>query len=279
MGKRKTPAKSTLSRYRYRARARPLWRKKVKRVVQSMAEVKWRDNIFNTSMSTPNTTDSQNGFLLQGPSQAFVCSLTNGILQSSIANANTRVGNKIFIKGYWFSISLNPDSSENNIDPMSTNRSSNLTCRIMIVRNKLGASSLPTAGELVMQPYDSGFRNSLYYGKYDVLYDKLHVMVPTTTSAATEGVYMAHGPAFKTCFYLPIGKSFFFDSSTDSGNAAFYGSQQIGPVGVGDVGGSAVWLNSTNALKEDYQLIAFSGGDSANCCRIQLGWKCLFTDF
>lgn len=259
-----------------RFRSRPLWRKKVRRVVQSMAEVKWRDNIFNTTMSG---TDSANGFLLSNPDQAFVCSLTNGILQSSIANANTRIGNKIFIKGFWLSISLNPDSSENNIEPMSTNRSSNLSCRIMIVRNKLGASSLPTAGELLMQPYDNGFRNSLYYGKYDVLYDKLHVMVPTTTSSATEGVYMAHGPAFKTTFFLPIGRSFFYDASTDSGAAATYGSQTIGPAGSEGAGGSAVWLNSTNALKEDYQLIAFSGYDSQNCCRLQLGWKVLFTDF
>jgi len=108
-------------------------------------------------------------------------SLFNRILQSTVANANTRIGNKILVKGIWFSFIIAPIGM-----PASSAHMQGTNCRIMVIRNAEAKSGVTTAGsspgmtdlsELLVTATDTGsLRASPWLSRDRVKYDRIHNM-------------------------------------------------------------------------------------------------------
>lgn len=241
----------------------------------NLAETKFLDVQPNYSFTTSNPGESVTGFLLGDDTDAFHCSLLNGLVQGTVANANTRIGNKVYIKGIWINVGLYPDSRQmetiggTNDDP--THRSLNPACRFVIYKHKQAEKGMPAHTDIFTGfPMVTASRNSVYYKDFDIVFDKLHQMVPT---AAINETNIAVGPAWQSRFFLPIKQNISFKSTIWPGPDAnwTYGGQNLGT-------GMGGYMSCFNLTSTDYQVLCFTDPGSNNCCRMTLQWKIIFAD-
>jgi len=239
-----------------------------------MAEKKYIDQIVGqTNQLGWNVGDMR--------TNAMRISLFNGILIGTAANANSRVGNKIYVSGVYLTITIQPDPSKMSAD--------GCTCRFMLVRNKEagqypktgtgGAGPSPPYGISMTDPLEValfGFginaaRNSTYFHKYDILLDRMHVMTPFTQT--TSSSLFGGGPTFRNCFYIPVKRQIEYVDSTYATTTTTY-TAGAGSTTTDILDGMA---RSNNLLKDDLHFLIGADGGGGEC-QASVSWKVLFTD-
>lgn len=219
----------------------------------NLAERKFKDVVFTNYIS------------LRSPSTPLYLSLLNGILQGTSADASSRVGNRIYVRGIYLSIYV--------LGTLPVAANAGGVCQFIVSHNKTGAQGMLTLAEIFQttnQP--NANRNSVYLNKHRLLLNRQHVFVPTSMN----GTDIMSGPLCPANIYIPVRKNFQYDASSDPGGTTKYPAGASPAVGAGAENIPNVHLQTGNMAKDDIQFAAWCGVDG--CCAMYLSWKVVFTD-
>lgn len=215
----------------------------VKKVTLNIAERKYVDTLVGN-------------FSLGTYAAPLVLSMLNGILIGATADATSRIGNKIYVRGIVVQAQMYGQA---------TMISSGSLCRLLVVHNKEGAKSLLPYSELFANNLMPAPRATPYMHKYRILLDKVHALTPT----GLNGANVLSGPIAAMNVYIPINKVIEYVDSTPTAGTTSYGA----PVSV-NVSNTLLAVN--NMLKDDIQIMCFAADNT--CCNMTLSWKVIFSD-
>jgi len=184
----------------------------------------------------------------------FKFSLLNGILIGTTADANSRIGNKIRVRGIYLSIHVYGQAD------MGLHGAN---CRFEVIHNKEGNVALTTQAVVHSTTAVATTRNSLYLDKIKVLFDRIHTLSALSGTAGSSALV---GPSGCFNVYIPINKDIHYQAS-----ATTAGVTSIGGVNIANVS-----LNVGNLLKDDLHLMFYA--DQATCCTFDFVAKVIFQD-
>lgn len=141
----------------------------------------------------------------------------------------------------------------------------------MIVRNKEANAGLTNIDQVltstsILKP--GAPRNSDYYHKFDIVWDKQHTLVPT----GADGAIGLSGPMCMGTWRIPINRTVEYIGATIGAADFTYNATTF--INAANKGTS--WSNCANMLKDDLHFIAMTTDDG--CCSFVVQWKLLFTD-
>jgi len=239
---------------RYSRRSKKVSTSRVVRIARSVlnsrAETKFLDAQVISDANLGNVS---------GP---FAISLINHLLQGTTANATTRIGNNVFLRGVYLSLSIRAQAS--TTDNVAA-------CRFVLAWNKGSVQNTANNGDII-GPVEylantsmlAAARNSTTLTKFRVLQDNIHEMV----AGGMNGTATMLGPRFDKCMYIPVNKKVMYRTSTDPGSNTTYGGATMANIFLPS--------NLSNMLKDDLQMMIWA--TSNTCCVITVGIKLIWQD-
>lgn len=227
--------------------------KKIRRVVFNIAEKKFITKAYSVVLA-----DNSGAGPAGGP---FVVSLMNRIVQGTTSDANTRIGNRINVRGIWIALELRPSGTMEQIGTL---------CRFLVIHNKVAQNvGLATWTQIFENTSMTSNRNRTTLPNYTVMKEGSHAMNATAVIDGTPDTTYSGG-IVSLRWYMPIGKQFNYITSTFGSGTTAYGGGNIDNVD------RYIAPAANNVANDDYQFMI--GASAASCCGISLNWQVLFTD-
>lgn len=186
--------KRAVSRKRsaFRKRAAKVSVPRLRRIIGYQPEVKFLDTTISYSpISTSFQITGMLGPIVQG------------------ATANTRVGNRIFLR--WMEVTVMCEPIAGATFPIS-----GMLCRFGVVHAKEVNNTNMNVSQIW---YDAALypsaRNSTHLPKYRIVRDMTHSMVPTAVNAGTT---TGAGPFHMTRWRIPVNKTIVYSTSGSAGS-------------------------------------------------------------